>query len=81
MPAPLTPLPRFNRRDKGYRYVRTMFIGPRKNVETWALWENDGERMRRVGTARTAEEYLRFICRGDEAWIAYFMDCRDKRAA
>lgn len=43
---------------KGYRYVRA-YRWP-KDGGTWryALWEHDGERCRRVGTAYTEADYL-----------------------
>jgi hypothetical protein len=43
-------------RTLGHRYIRS-----NPDRTSWALWEHDGTRYRRVGTARTVEGYLRFL--------------------
>jgi len=46
------------RRIEGYRYVREYST---KAGLRFALWERQNGRMRRVGTAKSEEEYLRFL--------------------
>jgi hypothetical protein len=46
-------------RTLGHRYVRS-----NAGRTTWALWEHDGTRYRRVGTARNVEDYIRFLFHG-----------------
>ena len=56
--------------NNGSRYVRQYGADyardPRKDKSrpAWALWEIIDGRARRVGTARTAYEYLAFLFRG-----------------
>jgi hypothetical protein len=58
------------RRTKGHRYIRVS-----DNRKSWALWEHDGERYRRVGTARTVEEYIRFLFNNaDEITIQHYLE-------
>lgn len=52
-------------RPDGHRYVRSYRVTG--DALRWALWERQGGRNRRVGTATTAEGYLRFLgFEGDE---------------
>ena len=43
----------------GYRYVRQYWTG--KSRDNWALYEVREGRAHRVGTARSRDDYLRFL--------------------
>jgi hypothetical protein len=47
-----------HRDDDGYRYVRGYRV---RGAARWALWERVNGKMRRVGTAYSAEAYLTFL--------------------
>lgn len=46
-------------RIKGERYIRE--VRPEGKPRSWQLWEHDGEKYKRVGTARNHEEKHRFL--------------------
>lgn len=45
----------------GYRYVRQYVTPARGPIERWALYEKQGGRARRVGTATSEREYRAFL--------------------
>jgi hypothetical protein len=48
-------------RADGYRYVRSYRSAPDRPWDRWALWEIQGGRARRVGTARTEDDKRAFL--------------------
>jgi len=56
----------FYRQKEGYRYVRQYWT--KQGKENYALFERIDGKRRRVGTARSEEEYTRFLERRDNAY-------------
>ena len=52
-------------RPEGYRYVRSYRSAGARTWDRWALWEVRDGRARRVGTARSEDEYRAFLS-GDD---------------